>query len=121
MFTKLDNGHALCVESHKDVQKKAIVPPVNELWRQVQEWVDANGWHEMTEQEVADFLKSQKTPAERITEIDGRLRAIDLESLRPLRALANDTSEQADLDRLAALDAEAEQLRAERATLTGGS
>jgi len=62
MFIKLNNGHALCVEAYKDIQQKAIVPPVNELWSQVDEYVATNGWHEMTEQEIADFFKPEPTP-----------------------------------------------------------
>lgn len=120
MFTKLANGHALCVEAHGDIQQKAIVPPVNELWGQVEEYTSAHGWHEMTEQEIADFLKPEPTAEDRIAEIDARFKAIDLESLRPLRAIASGTETQADRDKLAGLDAEAEQLRAERATLTTG-
>lgn len=43
MFAKMKNGHAKCLQAYKDIQEGAIVPPVNELWSQVQEWSDSNG------------------------------------------------------------------------------
>ncbi|PLA73506.1 hypothetical protein CYQ88_10815 [Hydrogenovibrio sp. SC-1] len=53
----------------------------------------------------------------RKTQINERLKAIDLESLRPLRAVANQTATAFDNNKLAALNNEAETLRAELATL----
>lgn len=50
-------------------------------------------------------------------EIDARLKEIDFESVRPLRAISNGTQVQADIDKLSNLDTEAESLRTERATL----
>lgn len=49
----------------------------------------------------------------RALEIKSRLAAIDLEAVRPLRAIATQTSAQRDVDKLATLDAEAAALRAE--------
>src|SRR5690554_3458898 len=44
MFAKLDNGSALCLAAYGDIQKGAIVPPVNELWAQV---VECDVWGEV--------------------------------------------------------------------------
>jgi len=55
--------------------------------------------------------------AKRLQEIDTRLRQIDVESVRPLRAINNGTAVQYDHDRLAEMDAEAETLREERVAL----
>lgn len=79
MFTKLNNGNALCVEAYQDVQKKAIVPPVNELWEQVEEYTSAHGWHEMTEQEIAEFLKSEPTPNGEHGWVKSELKSVDLQ------------------------------------------
>jgi len=64
-----------------------------------------------------DFRTSAEIAADRVSEIDFRLREIDRESLRPLRAISNGTATQIDTDKLAALDTEAEELRAERSSL----
>lgn len=79
MFVKLKNGHALCVVAYKDVQKKAIVPPVNELWSQVDEYTSTHGWHEMTEQEIADFLKPESTPDGEHAWVKSELNAVTIE------------------------------------------
>ena len=55
--------------------------------------------------------------ARRRTQIMARLAEIDAASVRPLRALVRGEAVLADTDKLAALDAEAEELRAELATL----
>ena len=52
------------------------------------------------------------------SEIGVRLSVIDLESLRPLRAIINGTQTIFDTNKLMALDAEAETLRAELLTLS---
>jgi len=59
----------------------------------------------------------ESVDAQRISEIDGRLNAIDIESVRPLRAINNGTATADDTDKLTELDAEAEALRVERLTL----
>lgn len=79
MFTKLSNGHALCVKAYKDVQKKAIVPPVNDLWQQVDEHVAGNGWHEMTEQEIDDFLNPEPTASGEHNWVKSELDAVTIE------------------------------------------
>lgn len=43
MFELMKNGSAICTADYKDIKKGAIVPRINELWSQVQEWSDANG------------------------------------------------------------------------------
>lgn len=45
MFALMSTGNALCLADYGDIKEGAIVPPVNELWAQVQEWLDAgNDW-----------------------------------------------------------------------------
>lgn len=56
---------------------------------------------------------------DRASEIMNRLLEIDAESVRPLRAEAAGAETQDDLDRLTALEAEAQALRLELATLEG--
>lgn len=68
---------------------------------------DGSAW--IVDQTLAD--------AERALEIHARLAQIDSESVRPLRAINAGTQTQFDTDRLAELDAEAEQLRQELASL----
>jgi hypothetical protein len=58
-------------------------------------------------------------PEERRAAILARLAEIDTASIRPLRAIAQEEATQADHDRLAALDAEAAELREELAGLKG--
>lgn len=64
----------------------------------------------------------EPTPAEitaqRIAEIDARLTAIDLASVRALRAAVAGTATEADRDQLAVWEAEAAALRSERSGLT---
>ena len=55
--------------------------------------------------------------AQRRARIMARLAEIDAASVRPLRALVRGEAVQADTDKLATLDAEAEELRAELAAL----
>jgi hypothetical protein len=41
----MSTGNALCLAEYGDIKEGAIVPPVNELWDQVQEWLNAgNDW-----------------------------------------------------------------------------
>ncbi|WP_233423266.1 hypothetical protein [Vibrio metoecus] len=51
MFALLNSGSAKCLVAYKDIQQGAIVPPVNELWAQVEEWVAENGWADYVEPE----------------------------------------------------------------------
>ena len=59
----------------------------------------------------------EKTATQRLDEIAARLDAIDLASVRPLRAIAQGIATAFDHEKLASLEAEAEQLREERAAL----
>ena len=116
MFAKLDNGNAVCLEDYKDIKKYGQVPPVNELWEQVEEYVAANGWSELP----VDF-GPPKSDEQRIAEIGTRLSEIDKEAVRPTRSikvaeLAGTTPSQFDIDKLTALEDEAQQLRTERGT-----
>lgn len=40
MFAQLNNGHALCIADYARVSTGAIVPPINELWADVQQWLE---------------------------------------------------------------------------------
>ena len=53
----------------------------------------------------------------RVRQIDQRLKAIDVETMRPLRAQQAGTATQADTYRINDLESEAEALRSERVTL----
>ena len=76
---------------------------------------------EMTDAEFEAFKNPIPTPeeiaAQRIVEIKARLVEIDAESVRPLRAKINGTETAFDVQKLAALDAEAQALREEMAGL----
>ena len=85
---------------------------------------NANGfkpgtWREITVEEASEL--SNPTPEDaklaRTAEIKSRLLEIDLESMRPLRAKVHGTATPEDDAKLAALEQEAEVLRAELAGL----
>lgn len=67
--------------------------------------------------EEARDMDAARIVVERVSVIDGRLAAIDVEAIRPLRARAVGTATQFDTDKLAALEAEAATLRGQRAAL----
>lgn len=72
----------------------------------------------MTAEEIAAIEDAaQKLPSQRIDEIKERLAQIDIDSVRPLRAIAAGSHTQFDSDKLASLDSEAAALRAELASL----
>lgn len=56
-------------------------------------------------------------PSRRADEVRARLAQIDLDSVRPLRAIASGAGTQFDRDKLAGLDAEAAKLRMELGSL----
>lgn len=66
---------------------------------------------------VEDVDVNATAREERKTEMLARLSAIDLESLRPLRAIAQGVATDYDSEKLATLEAEAVELRAELASL----
>ncbi len=74
------------------------------------EW-DGSQWVEDT------AAKQAAEDSKRVEEIDARLKEIDAESVRPLRAINSGTDTQFDRDKLAALDSEADSLRTERVSL----
>lgn len=76
------------------------------------EWESLHPQAEPTAAEIA---------AQRIAEIDARLAAIDLASVRALRATVAGTATEADRDQLAVWEAEAAALRSERAGLVAVS
>ncbi len=71
-------------------------------------WQDGDWYHEPEPEET-----QTEKDAERISEIKSELQRLDLESVRPLRAINVGTDTAEDRDRLAELDAEAESLRKE--------
>ena len=70
---------------------------------------DANGYPIA----VTPTVTPEQIKQARIAEIKARLSAIDIDAIRPLRAIATGTATQFDTDKLASLDAEADALRAE--------
>lgn len=73
---------------------------------------------ELTEEEIAEIqANAQMQSNPRIDEIKLRLAQIDIDSVRPLRAIASGTDTQFDRDKLAALGAEVAALRYELASL----
>ena len=78
---------------------------------------ESGTWREITMEEASEL--SELTPEEqkqvRTVEIKSRLLEIDLESVRPLRARVYGTATLEDDAKLAALEQEAEALRAELA------
>lgn len=80
----------------------------------------------ITDAEMEEMRKptQEQLDAKRVSEIDSRLRQIDVESDRPLRAIEvararGETPNQYDIDRLISLEGEAQALRDERKGLTG--
>lgn len=108
MFAKHKLG-AACLHDYKDIKSGAIVPTVNELYTQVEEWLKSNDWAALPD----DFGVQPKTAEQRIKEIENRLSELDLLSLRPLRAIEAGSATQYDRDKLVELDAESEALRNE--------
>lgn len=90
-------------------------PPPSAAAGQRVRWDGAAGWR------VEDVPPPPPEPAplppDRRAEIDARLVMIDAASARPMRAILAGTADDYDRERLAALEAEAVALRAERAGL----
>lgn len=63
MFAKQLNGSAICTADYMDIKKGAIVPQSNELYAQVLENVEKNGWQDLpqppepTAEELAEIAK----------------------------------------------------------------
>ena len=108
MFAKHKLG-AACLQDYKDIKSGAIVPTVNELYSQVEKWLESNEWMTLPD----DFGVQPKTPEQRIKEIESRLSELDLLSLRPLRAIEAGSATQYDHDKLIELDTESDILRIE--------
>lgn len=73
---------------------------------------------QLNAEEIAELnANSQAEPNPRIAEIRSRLKQIDEDSMRPLRAIATGSDTLFDRNKLASLDAEAVALRAELADL----
>lgn len=43
MFAKLKNGNAICLEPYNGLNEGAVVPPSNERWADVEQWIAENG------------------------------------------------------------------------------
>ena len=71
-----------------------------------------DGWSKDAPEKTADERRKDEAQA-----IKARLRDIDSESVRPLRAIASGTQTATDTEKLAALDEEAASLRGELAAL----
>lgn len=115
MFAKTDKGWAYCITAYGDIHAGATVPPVNELWAQVQQSVAESGWQPMPE--ITDNSK-------RIGEIINRFAEIEFETGRPTRSIKvaeinGQAPDQFDLDKLVALETEAQTLRDELNALGG--
>lgn len=56
MFALTHDNKALCLEDYGNIKKGGIVPRVNELWREVEEWLlgNDNKWESMPEEPVKD-------------------------------------------------------------------
>lgn len=69
------------------------------------------------EAEIAAYAAAAagQSRANQLAAIDSRLAAIDVEAIRPLRAMAAGTFTQSDVDKVTALEAEAMALRGQRA------
>lgn len=80
------------------------------------DWDASNKKSKPTMQDL-NALMSSVMADDRKAEIIIRLKEIDVEAIRPLRAVTNGTATQFDKDKLAKLDAEADALRTEFAGL----
>ena len=74
MFAKLDNGSALCLATYGDIQKGAIVPPVNELWAQV---VECDTWGEVPVEYTPEFKRIESLKKSVRSERDSLLASTD--------------------------------------------
>lgn len=57
MFAKLENGSALCLSDYGNIKGGAIVPPVNELWAQVEE---CNTWGDLPYEYTTEYSTEKK-------------------------------------------------------------
>ncbi|MBE0505903.1 MAG: hypothetical protein IBX50_04175 [Marinospirillum sp.] len=64
MFALKSDGVAVCLQDYRDIKAGAQVPKINELWGQVEEWLDNNGgeWADMPGR-TSDDVKQLKTKA----------------------------------------------------------
>lgn len=118
-YAHIDTNNKLLGWYDKDIHNVIPTPNIEvseEAWQVAIESghnkVNINGTTEFQ-----DFRTASELANERVAEIDARLKEIDIESVRPLRAISNGNQTQFDIDKLAALDTEAATLRAERLTL----
>ena len=102
----------------KDTQNKPYFEPSASV-------IDKLNLVEITKEQFDTIVAEINTPTpeqlnqQRISEIKSELQRLDLESVRPLRAINAGTDTAEDRDKLAELDSQAEALRQELATLEG--
>lgn len=109
-----------------------ILNPVGNGWNMIEDHRGIQGWlngeqHTITElgpypegwsQTAPETDDSSSSIEARRTQILRRLAVIDAETIRPLRAIANESAVDYDLSRITALDTEAQNLRMELLELT---
>ena len=99
-------------------QPEWVVPDGSELAGKI---ISAPYWEPVTDSEgnLIDVIPTDPpvTPEQRITELKSQLAAIDLQAVRPMRAIVTGTATEEDREKLAQLEAQAEELRAEMKTI----
>lgn len=112
-------------------QQEGYIPRWNgTAWEQVENHKGEEGWLDGKPHKIEEYgpypdgwsatepeKSQQEKDAARITEIKAQLTSLDNESIRALRAIANDKGTDEDKAKLAELETQAEGLRAELATL----
>lgn len=111
-------------------KQKGFIPRwTDDTWEQVENHTGEEGYRDGKPCTIKEYgplpegwsatpppVQEDQDAARRV-QIMARLKEIDAESVRPLRSIVNGEAVQADTDKLAALDAEAEELRTELAAL----
>ena len=95
-----------------------VVPDGSELANKI---ISTPYWEPVTDEDgnLINIIPIEPpiTPEEQIAELKNQLTAIDLQTVRPLRAVAAGTATDEDRDKLTELEAQAEELRAEIKTI----
>lgn len=68
MFASEKNG-ARCLEDYQDIRKGAWVPTSNELYAQVETWLESNDWQEIPE----GFFDVELTAQQQIDELEASI------------------------------------------------
>ena len=98
------------------LQPKWVVPDNSVLASKI---MSMDGFVPITNEygELIDVKSPEPTTEEKIAELKQQLSALDLQAVRPLRAIAAGTATDEDKSRLAKIESKAEALRAEIANL----